>query len=122
MKTVSFFGSVPAGQSASFVSPIIRSKYKVKKIRVSFALGCDNLVVLRFYKSMDDYAPSDGLPTGINLLAEYGQVNYITGNNEQVILEHEVEQDTGNSFLKVCAGNADSVAHSVNVQIMIEPI
>lgn len=121
MKIVSFFGSVTAGQSNTFVSPLISSKYIIKKIRASFALGCDNLCVLRFFKSMDDYAPADGLPTGDNLLKDYGQVDYVIGNDEVIEMEHEVDQATGNSFLKVCAGNADSVAHSVNVQITIEP-
>lgn len=122
MKTVSFFGQCSARSELTLVCPKITHGYKVKKIRAKFASGCVNKMLLRFYIAEDDEAPSTGAPSGTSMLRDYGQVDYVTGENDAKDMQHEVEQSEGGSYLKVYANNTDYYAHDIDVQITIEPI
>lgn len=120
MKTVSFYGSCDARSSLVLVSPRITRPYHVIKIHAKFPGGANNLLKLRFYESPDDHAPASGAPSGVSLLADYGQVDYVVGDDDSKRLEHHLVVDTGGSFLKVYAVNDDFYEHDVDVQIMIE--
>jgi len=122
MKTVAFYGTVSANSELTLVSPRICSGFALKRILVTFAPGCENLVALRFFYSLDDHAPSSGYPSGINVLRDYGQVDYVVGDDVQKNLDHEVEILEGGAYLKVHADNDDSYPHSVDVQMFIEPL
>jgi len=119
-KTVSFFAACEARSEKTLVSQRITTPYVVRRIRASFAMGCENLHQLEFFIGDDSDAPSAGRPGGSNLLQDYGQVRYVAGDGEVVLMEHEVPVLQGNTWLKVYANNTDYYAHDINVQITIE--
>lgn len=122
LKTVSFYGSCGARSEVTLCSKPITHPYRTKKIRVKFANGCENLMQLQFMIGADDETPASGKPSGSSLLADYGQVEYVVGNDEVVVMSHEVEVPEGNSYIKVYADNGDYYAHDVVVQIAIESL
>lgn len=122
LKTISFFGVCLARSEKTLVSAPISRAYKVKKLRASFPDGVNNLMGLEVFLGADSDAPESGKPGGASVLADYGQVSYVTGNDEQVVMEHEVEVEGGNSFVKVYANNTDYHDHSVNVQVTIDTV
>lgn len=122
MITIPFFGSCSAGASLVIVSQRIAWPFKLKSIRAHFAQGANNLLALRFYHAQDNQAPASGAPSGFCLFSELGQVDYLIGNNDTKVIEHELTiRDTG-SYLKVYAVNSDTVAHTIDVQMTIEEI
>jgi len=122
MKTVAFYGTVSANSEVTLVSPRIATPFCVRRILVCFAPGCENLVFLRFFYSLGSDAPSSGAPSGVNILSDYGQVDYIVGDDVLKDLEHEVEVPGGGAYLKVYADNDDAYPHSIDVQMFIEPL
>lgn len=118
-KTLSFYGTCDPLGELTLVSKRIAYPYTTARIRASFPAGCINLLALRFYSAPDDHAPVTGPPSGRSILAENSQVDYITGENEVVVIDHEVTIPDRGSHLKVYATNADHFAHAVNVQIQI---
>jgi len=122
MKTVSFYGTCSALSSLVLVSPRIGTPFVLKQIHVRFPVGCENKVLLRFYVAIDDYAPSSGAPSGVSLLSDYGQVDYVVGDGDEKKLENEVEVAEGGAFLKVYAVNKDYYGHDLDVQMYIEPL
>jgi len=119
MKVVSFFGTVAANSEKVLVSPRIATPYVVKEISARFAQGCNNLVINKFYIASDNHAPASGEPSGTSLLADYGQVDYVSGNDDTKRMRHEVAVGQGGTYLKVYAENSDSFEHSIDVQIEI---
>ena len=77
---------------------------------------------LRFFIATDDQAPASGQPTGVSVLADYGQVDYIVGDDDEKDMNHDVLVDTGGSYLKVHAENDDFYDHAVDVHMELEPI
>lgn len=122
MKTVSFFGTCSARSTKVLVSGRITHKYEIKKIRASFAAGCFNNLRLEFMVSADDSAPETGKPGGVSLLADYGQVEFVVGNDEDMVMEHSLVVDYGGSFIKVYADNLGYTDQDISVQITIEDI
>lgn len=122
MQTVSFFGLCGAGASKVLVSKHIGHPYMLKHISARFAQGCNNLLSIRFFKSSDKNAPAAAAPSGISVLREYGQVDYVVGNDDTKELDHELKVAESGSFLKVYAVNADTFDHSIDVQMTIEEI
>lgn len=120
LKTVSFYGNCAARSVLTLVSKPITHPYRTVGIRAKFAEGCENLMRLEFMIAADAEAPGTGKPSGSSLLADYGQVEYVAGNDEVVMMSHEVEVPEGNSYVKVYADNEDYYAHDVVVQIAIE--
>lgn len=121
-KTVSFYGTCSSRSELTLVSEPITHPFRVKKIRAKFAGGCENKVRLEFVLAADNDAPVTGRPNGSSLLADYGQVSYLVGNDEVVVLEHEVDSREGNAYVKVYAFNGDWYDHDVLVQITIETL
>jgi len=122
MKTVAFYGTVSANSEVTLVSPRIATPFCVRRILVCFAPGCENLVALRFFYSLGSDAPSSGAPSGVNILSDYGQVDYIVGDDVLKELFHDVEVSEGGAYLKVYADNDDAYPHTVDVQVFIELI
>jgi len=122
MKTVSFYGTCLAGAEKVLVSPRIGHGYVVERIRARFAIGCEHLLKLRFFMAMDDETPTSGKPSGVSMLADYGQVDYIIGDGDAKDMLHSVEMPEGGSFLKVHAINSDAFDHDIDVQMEIQPI
>lgn len=122
MKTVSFFGECAARTTKVLVSQPISHPYEVTGIRASFSNGCFNLLRLEVFISNDGDAASSGKPSGTSVLSDYGQVDYVVGNDEQVNMLHNVLVDHGGSWLKVYADNRGYEAQDVSVQITILPL
>lgn len=122
MKTIAFFGTVGAGANITLVSERISRPFRVTKIAARFALGCENLLALRFYNAADDDAPTAAPPCGVSMLDDYGQVDYVVGDQDSKIMDHEVIIKESGAYLKVYAENADAVSHSVDVQMTIEDL
>ena len=122
LKTVSFYGVCLANAKLVLVSDIIGHPYRMRKIRAKFAAGAANEMLLRFFISEDDEAPGNAAPGGMSVLAEHGQVDYVRGEDEIVEMEHYVEMETANSWLKVYADNQDFNDHAVSVQITIDTV
>jgi len=77
---------------------------------------------LRFYYSLDKSVPATGEPAGVSMLKDYGQVDYVVGNDDTKEMDHNLHIAESGSYLKVYAVNADTFEHSVDVQITIEDL
>ena len=120
LKTVAFFGTCAARATLVLVSPRISTPYQLARIRAEFPAGAANLVQLRFFVAPDDYAPTSGAPSGVSVLADYGQVDYVAGDDDIKDLSQEVDIAEAGSFLKVYADNTDYYDHDVDVQMTID--
>lgn len=122
MKVVTFHGTCAAAASVVLVSQRISTPFKLKNISARFAQGCNNLLALRFYNGDDSDAPAAGPPNGISMLRDYGQVDYIVGNDDTKSLDHDLNVEESGTFLKVYAVNTDPFVHSVDVQMTIKEL
>lgn len=120
-KAVSFFGTCPALSEVTLVSKRITTAFLSEEIQAHFPLNTNRLLELDFYISLDGQSPATGRPTGISFFQEYGQVNYITGDDETKRLKHTSLIQEAGSYLKVYARNNDTFEHTIDVQIMIKP-
>jgi len=120
LKTVSFYGTCLANSELTLISQRISTPYAVKNILAHFALNCARTLQLDFYISQDTDVPTIGRPGGFSLLGEYGQVNYVVGDDETKNLENHASSPTSPSWIKVYANNTDGFNHTVDVQIIIE--
>lgn len=120
MKIVCFKGTCGASASKVLVSKRIGHPFTLKEISCRFAQGCDNLLAIRFYTSNDSSDPATGEPSGISMLQDYGQVDYVVGNDDTKILKHDLDVDESGTYIKVYAVNSDTFDHSIDCQIAIE--
>jgi len=120
LKTVTFYGVCLARGELTLVSKRIGTPFKLKGIHVTFALGCINLLLVRCFTAADDEAPAAGQPNGVSILRDYGQVDYLVGDDTKKEILHEVEVAEAGAWLKVHGENADFFDHAVDVQIQIE--
>lgn len=120
IQTVSFFGTVAAGSNVTLISNKITSPFMVKRLRAAFPLGVNRLMTLRYLIVGTDYAPTDAVPAGTNLLGSIGQVDYLTGDDNIVQLDHQIVSPESNRFLAVYAENSDTFDHTIETQITIE--
>jgi len=77
-------------------------------------------MLLRFFISLDNHAPTTGLPSGISILRDYGQVDYLVGDDVIKTIRHDLENPEGGAYLKVHATNNDYYDHAIDVQMTIE--
>lgn len=120
LKTVAFYGVAPARSGVTLVSKRISTLLRLRGIVATFPVGTLNLLLLRFYASLDQEAPAATQPSGVSLLRDYGQVDYLAGDGEQLRLDHDVLVAEAGSYLKVWALNSDFYEHAVNVQMTLE--
>jgi len=118
-KTVSFFGTATAGTNTCLVSQKISTPYQVERIAASFALNTERKLQLSFFISQDSDPTATSKPAGFDILGEYGQVNYLVGDDEFKAINCNAICDTSNSFIKVFAVNTDGFDHTIDVQIEI---
>jgi len=117
---LSFQGSVTAGARATLVSVRLGFPYQIKHIRVKFALGQVGAVQHTFYVSNDDAAPTTTIPSGQNVLAQYGNVDYVRGDDDVLDMDDETYVARMPTWLKVHAYNGDTATHTINALITIE--
>ena len=118
--TISFFGTVEANSKLTLVSKRLTAPFTTRRFRCSFAPGVHRLMNLYFFISPDPETPTTKQPTGDNVLAQTGQVVYITGDNEIKDFEMEAINLNRGKYLKVYAVNNDTYDHTIDVQITIE--
>ena len=117
-----FYASLAASANATYVSKRLTAPFVIEKIRAKFAPGVENLLLLRFFVSPDNSAPTAQPLTGVNIFSQLGQVDYITGDDDVIEIEPQLEVDTRGAYLKVYAENSDTFIHSVNAQITIKMV
>jgi len=118
----SFYSSVAAAERKTLVSKRIGFPYIIKSIRIKYALGHNSLVQHEFFVSEDDEAPTAVIPSGTNILAQYGNVSYVCGDDDVEILDDNTIVDTMGTWLKVHAYNTDTYVHTINVRITIDDL
>lgn len=119
---LSFYGTVGIGAVNTFVSQGLRFPYVIERIRVKFALGHIGLVQHRFFVSPDSDVVVAGVPNGLNILAQYGNVDYVLGDDDVMEMYDQTVVNEAGTWLKVCVYNADAVAHTINVLITIDDL
>lgn len=121
MKHVMIFqGSVTTGASVTLVSQRLRFPYVLENLRVKFALGHVGLVQHRFFVSDDELAPTTEQPSGSNILKQYGNVDYVIGDDDVLELKDETHVTRQGTYIKVFVTNSDTVTHTINVVATIE--
>lgn len=120
LTTASFHGTVAASSKLTLVSNRIDLPFKTKRIRAAFAPGTNRLLRLYFFVSPDESAPTTEEPTGSNVLREMGPQGYITGDDNIVDFQHELEQEFSGMYLKVYADNIDTYEHTIDAQVTVE--
>jgi len=120
LKTVTFYGVCLARAELTLVSKRIGTPFRLKGIHATFPLGCINLLLLRFFTASDNEGPAAGQPNGVNLLRDFGQVDYVVGDDTKKEILHELEVAEAGTYLKVHGENQDYFDHAVDVQILIE--
>jgi hypothetical protein len=120
LKTVAFYGTAPARSGVTLLSKRISTSFRLRGLVVTFPVGTLNLLTLRFYASLDQEVPTTTEPSGVSLLRDYGQVDYLAGDGEQLAIDHSVDMAEAGSYLKVWALNTDFYDHAVNVQMTLE--
>lgn len=120
LKTISFYGVAPARSGVTLVSKRVSTPLRLRGIVATFPVGTLNLLLLRFYVSLDEEAPATTPPSGVSLLRDYGQVDYLAGDGEQFRLDHDVHVAEAGCYLKVWGVNTDFYDHAVNVQMTLE--
>lgn len=121
MKVLSFYDTCDARSTKVISSKRIKFRFRTKRFIFTFPLGCQNLLELSIYQSLDNDCPSSGKPNGISVLSENSNVDYVVGEGSQKILNHEVEVPEAGSYIKIYADNDDFYDHAIDVQVEIEP-
>ena len=117
--TLVFNGSVAANSCAMLVSQRLMVPFATKEMRAHFALNTNKRLRIQFVISPDDSAPTSEPFTGYSLLSALGQVDYIVGDDETVIIPYHVLIPDIGMFLKIFADNRDSYEHSIDAQMFI---
>lgn len=118
--SLSFYGPVTAGNRITLVSLRLNFPYVIEQIRVKYALGQNAKIQHSFFVSDDPAAPTGAQPTGLNLLAQYGPVDYTAGDDDVAIIPDNTIVDRMGTYFKVHAYNTDTFDHNANVIITID--
>jgi hypothetical protein len=118
-KVISFSGTATARAQTTLVSQPIMRPFHIERIDIRWPVGTQNYLKLSFFLSPDAEAPTAGEPTGLNLLREYGQVDYVRGDGLTASLPHMILSPTSPAYLKVKAVNDDYYDHAVDVTVVI---
>jgi len=117
--TIPFFATVPLDSSRTYVSKRISTPFITKSFRVAFALNTNRTLQVSFYLSPDDQTPN-GIPNGISVFSPLGQVDYLAGDDEQKVLQHQIVAPSSGMFVKILAVNTDGNNHTLDAQVTIE--
>lgn len=122
LHVLSFYGSVTTLARVTLVSKRLGFPYIVKNIRVKFALGHVGSVQHSFFVSDDDAAPTADIPSGTNILAQYGPVSYVVGDDDVLDMQDQTIVDRMGTWFKVHAYNGDTATHTINVVATIDDL
>jgi len=118
-KTIMFAGLCLARSVLTLPSQRITRPFRLSMVTIRFPAGTQNLVTIRLYQADDNQAPTTGRPSGVSLLQDFGQVDYVRGDGVQVTLLHTIDVAPAGAYLKVHADNTDWYDHTVDVDIQI---
>jgi len=121
-KTIAYYGTAGSRSEVVLSSRAIQYPYRVLTTKARFAPGTQNLLRIRLLLAADDSTGTGASVSGVSMLGDNGQVDYLVGDNDSKTIDHEVIQQTGGSYLKVHATNDDWYDHAVDVQITIETL
>lgn len=117
--TLVFNGMVGANSIVTLVSQRLMFPFATKELRAHFALNTNKQLRIQFVVSPDDSAPTSEPFTGHSLLSTLGQVSYIVGDDQTVIIPYHVLILDIGMHLKIFADNRDSYEHGIDAQIFI---
>lgn len=120
--TVPFKGTCLANSEKTLVSERLTFPFRIEKIIVAFALNTNHTLQLIPFISWDPSTPSIGKPTGQSLFSPYGNVEYLSGDDEHEEHSHQILIKRMGSYLKIYANNTDSFDHTIDAQISITVI
>ena len=120
LHSLSFYGTVTAGNRITLVSQKVAFPYILDQLRLKYALGHNGLVQHSFFVSRDAEAPTTGQPTGRDILGQYGSVDYACGDDDVEVINDQTIVDESPTWLKIHAYNTDTFDHTVNVLITID--
>ncbi len=118
--TLPFNGTVSAGGELVLCSKQIRQPFRLHNIQASFALGQNRTCRLKVFISGDNSTPAAGQPSGRDILSEYIEDTYLTGDDETKSFPMQTESPDGGQYIKAYANNTDAFNHAVDVLITIE--
>lgn len=119
IKTIPFFGTVAANSKATLVSKLITVPFELQRVKVSFALNTNRTLRVEFFISPDRSVPTDKPLTGLSVLSELGQVDYLVGDDDSKEVPVKMDVLTSNMYIKVYADNRDSYPHTIDAQVFI---
>lgn len=117
--TLLFNGTVAANSIKTLVSQRLIFPFATREFRVHFALNTNKTLRVEFFISPDDSAPTARPLTGHSVFSTLGQVAYIVGDDETVIIPYHILIPERGMFIKVFADNQDSYEHSIDAQVFI---
>ena len=120
--TVPFTGTCLSNDELTLVSKRLNFPYRTNKVVAAFALNTAHTLQLIPFISFDPSAPAAGRPSGQPLFSPYGQVEYLSGDDEHEEHVHQILVKRSGSYLKIYANNTDSFDHTVDAQIHITVI
>ena len=118
--TLHFYDTVTALSEKTVVSSRIMFPFVIHRISIGFPPGSNRLVQIKIFVSADDEAPTTGEPSGTNIFAQYGQKDYVVGDDAVVEFPHQIDVSERGMYLKVYANNLDSYDHTIDVHVTIE--
>jgi len=120
LHSLSFYGTVTAGNRITAVSQKLSFPYIMDRIRLKYALGHAGTVQHSIFVSRDAEAPTTAPPTGRDILAQYGSVNYVVGDDDVEVIDDQTIVDESPTWLKVHVYNTDAFDHTYNVLMTID--
>jgi len=117
--TLVFNGVVAANSITTLVSQHLLFPFATRELRVHFALNTNKQLRIQFLVSPDNSASTSSHFTGHSLLSTLGQVPYVVGDDETVVIPYHVLIPDVGMYLKIHADNRDSYEHSIDAQIFI---
>lgn len=119
--SIPLHGTCTASLTKVLSSNLIQFPFMTKKIRVAFALGCQRLMQIKVFVSIDARNPVSGEPDGVSILGLLSSYDYVVGDDNVVELEDEQIFD-GGRYIKVYANNSDPVNHTIDCIVTIEEL
>jgi len=120
LHSLSFYGTVTAGNRITLVSQKISFPYILDRIRVKYALGHNGLVQHSLFIGRDKLAPTTAPPLDRDILRQYGSVNYVCGDDDVEIIEDQSIVDESPTWLKIHVYNTDVFDHTANILMTID--
>ena len=115
-----FSDTVSAGSEKTLTSNRLMFPFTLKKIRVAWPPGVNRTVRLKVFIAPSPDTPTSGEPSGTNVFAQFGQVDYLVGDDAVEEIEHEIRVEERGMFIKVYANNTDGFDHTIDVIVTLD--